>query len=217
MVWKAQQARPRVWTGANLEVTLSGLSSRVFLLHNTHDDFPVLMATRWTLSYLRGPLSRDQIRLLMAPVKNAPLNKKEDQAAASQPAGYPETPHSLPGQTSQCAAQAAPTLPPDIPQYFLPLRGADARRVQPGILPHLYGAARVAFADTKSRTSTVQAHQYLTPISDTAVPVDWHNAQKVEIAPASWKSSRLLFLPAHPGFHRFLLKLARYELHRLAA
>ena len=43
---------------------LSALAKRVFLLHNVHDKAPVVFQTRWTLSYLRGPLSRDQIRAL---------------------------------------------------------------------------------------------------------------------------------------------------------
>ena len=43
---------------------LSALDKRVFLLHNVHEKGPVVFQTRWTLSYLRGPLSRDQIRQL---------------------------------------------------------------------------------------------------------------------------------------------------------
>src|SRR6185295_3353814 len=44
---------------------LSALQKRVFLLHNVHEDKLVTFQTRWTMSYLRGPLSRDQIRSLM--------------------------------------------------------------------------------------------------------------------------------------------------------
>ncbi len=40
---------------------LSSLDKRVFLLHNVHEKGPVVFQTRWTLSYLRGPLSREQI------------------------------------------------------------------------------------------------------------------------------------------------------------
>ena len=32
-------------------------SSRVFLMHNVHEREPVMFETRWTLSYLRGPMS----------------------------------------------------------------------------------------------------------------------------------------------------------------
>ncbi|MBW2426372.1 MAG: ATP-binding protein, partial [Deltaproteobacteria bacterium] len=44
-----------------LERTLSRLESRVFLMNNVHEDEPVLLRSRWALSYLAGPLSRAQI------------------------------------------------------------------------------------------------------------------------------------------------------------
>ena len=48
---------------------LAGLGNRVFLMHNVHDDAPVTIESRWTMSYLRGPLTRDQIKKLMDPVR----------------------------------------------------------------------------------------------------------------------------------------------------
>ena len=62
-----------------MEKLLSGLGSRVFLLNNVHEKQPQLFATRWTLSYLRGPLTRDQIRAL------SHANRSESSVAA--PAG----------------------------------------------------------------------------------------------------------------------------------
>ena len=44
-----------------IERLLAGLRSRVFVLQNAHDDGPVLFHTRWAMSYLRGPLTRQQI------------------------------------------------------------------------------------------------------------------------------------------------------------
>ena len=51
---------------ARMAEQLNGLSSRVFLMHNVHEDEPVVFHTRWVMSYLRGPVTREQIRLLMA-------------------------------------------------------------------------------------------------------------------------------------------------------
>jgi len=45
---------------------ISGLGKRVFLLHNVHEEAPVTFQTRWAMSYLRGPLTRLQVRELMA-------------------------------------------------------------------------------------------------------------------------------------------------------
>ena len=50
-----------------LKPILAGLESRTFLLHNVHEDGPVVFKSRWALSYLRGPLTRDQIKQLAPP------------------------------------------------------------------------------------------------------------------------------------------------------
>lgn len=47
-----------------MEATLAALGSRVFLLNNVHEDAHRVFHTRWALSYLAGPLTRDQIRSL---------------------------------------------------------------------------------------------------------------------------------------------------------
>ena len=50
---------------AKLDTLLSGLSQRIFLMNNVHEDGPVVFESRWAMSYLRGPLTRDQIKKLM--------------------------------------------------------------------------------------------------------------------------------------------------------
>ena len=66
-----------------LEDTLSGLSSRVFLMHNVHEDAPVLFHTRWAMSYLRGPLTRAQIKRL---TESAPPAAPAEAVAPPAPA-----------------------------------------------------------------------------------------------------------------------------------
>lgn len=60
-----------------LETVISSLGKRVFLLHNVHRGHPVLFQTRQTLSFLRGPMTRDQVAQLMEPMKKQ-LENKED-------------------------------------------------------------------------------------------------------------------------------------------
>lgn len=50
-----------------MEQTLASLGSRVFLMNNVHNDAPTIFQSRWALSFLRGPLSRQQIQGLMDP------------------------------------------------------------------------------------------------------------------------------------------------------
>ncbi len=47
-----------------LDVLISGLGKRTFLLHNTHERVPSVFTTRWALSYLRGPLTRSELKAL---------------------------------------------------------------------------------------------------------------------------------------------------------
>lgn len=54
-----------------MEMLLSGLGNRVFLMNNVHDDGPEVFHVRWVMSYLRGPLTRSQIKTLMDPKRAA--------------------------------------------------------------------------------------------------------------------------------------------------
>lgn len=89
---------------ASTERILSGLSSRVFLMNNVHEDGPVLFHARWALSYLRGPLTREQIGKLMA--------------ARTAPAAPP------PERSGAPPASERPLFPPGVDERFLPVAGA---------------------------------------------------------------------------------------------
>ena len=45
-----------------MEEILAGLGSRVFLMNNVHEDAPVIFESRWALTYLRGPMTRGEIK-----------------------------------------------------------------------------------------------------------------------------------------------------------
>ncbi len=60
----AATASGQVFSRAKMTALIAGLDSRVFVMNNVHEDAPVSFKTRWALSYLRGPLTRDHIRAL---------------------------------------------------------------------------------------------------------------------------------------------------------
>ncbi len=80
-------------TGAGLDKAavkrlLGATRKRVFLLHDVHRDEPCLIHSRWAMSYLRGPLTREEISQLMegqGPAAAAPAEKP----AASGPPVLP--------------------------------------------------------------------------------------------------------------------------------
>lgn len=68
--------------------TIAGLAKREFVLRRAGKDHPEVFTTRWAMSYLRGPLTRDQIEQLMASQRgSAPTAPGEATADAPVPQG----------------------------------------------------------------------------------------------------------------------------------
>ncbi len=146
-----------------MDQLLAGLGNRVFLLNNVHEDAPQLFKTRWTLSYLAGPLTRDQIRLLMGE-KSRPAVTADGNAAAT-----PRGPD---------ASGSAPVLPPDIPYYFLPVDKASAKQYQ----PVLVGAARLHYLDEKSKVNETRSELWITSLTSGTTTVDWNSAEVTDLS-----------------------------------
>ena len=163
-----------------LQALIAGLGKRVFLLHNVHDDGPEVFESRWAMSYLRGPLTRAQIRMLMA-------GRKSADAADT---GLPRPEHTAPGiarspahsarSTTAPAVSAHWVLPPNIPQYFAPAAGSAH------YVPMIVGAADVRFTDTKLKIDETRQLTVVTPLTTDAIPVAWDRAE-----PASFQVSDL--------------------------
>ncbi len=152
---------------ARTEQILSGLASRTFLLHNVHEDQAMLFQTRWTLSYLRGPLTRPEIKRLMDPVRpGAPASAASKETAATT---------ATTAAVGDGMAAAAPVLPPEIEQRFLPVR-----RKPEGVVysPRLFAAATVHYQDAKLGVEHAEEVSLLAPLTDDGV--DWYAAAAAE-------------------------------------
>lgn len=87
---------------------ISGLGKRQFVLHTAKGSKPRVFGTRWAMSYLAGPMTRDQISTLMA--------GRKQQVQAPAPAAAPAAPVP-PGVDAPAAATATdhdvvPVAPP---------------------------------------------------------------------------------------------------------
>jgi hypothetical protein len=95
MVGKLQTERDRerlreglVGAGADaktIDTLLDATAPRTFLLHDVHRSGPTLLQTRWAMSYLRGPLTREEVARLR-PAAAAPASAS---ARASAPPVLP--------------------------------------------------------------------------------------------------------------------------------
>ena len=110
---------------ATLDDTISGLGKRQFLLYSTKASSPIVFGTRWAMSYLPGPLTRDQIATLMDP-RRAELTGAAEQAAPASAAGADAT-APAPVAAAPAPADTSPSLADD-ETTSLP-KIADGRKV----------------------------------------------------------------------------------------
>jgi hypothetical protein len=147
---------------AEIGDTISGLGKRQFLLRRAGKDRPELFATRWAMSYLRGPLTRDQIASLKAA---APVAPHDTAAAAPSPT------------LDQDETTLAPKVATGIPVSYLDpaapwasvVRATAGNRFEAAI------AARVLLRYDDARSGVSHDQEYeavLSPLTEHPDPVD---------------------------------------------
>jgi hypothetical protein len=146
---------------ARTEKVLAGLGNRVFLMNNVHDDEPVVFQTRWALSFLRGPISRDQISSLMTAKKSA-------QPAASIPAT---------ASIKDSAAGAHPVLPPGIDETFVARRSALLGSSKLLYRPGLLATARIRFAQASTGVDETRDVTVFLPSATEIQTTIWDDAE----------------------------------------
>jgi hypothetical protein len=139
---------------------LAGLGKRTFLLHNVHENEQIIFQTRWVLSYLGGPMTRDQLRLLTAAGPAAP----QPVPPAAARTGIKNT------------SQGVPAGPADVDVYYVrPTSPAQQLLFHPAVLAQteVYYSDKRLGVDTRERTCLAWA------IEDGPLPVDWQ--QPIEL------------------------------------
>ncbi len=144
----ASTAAGHAFDRKKMDEILSGLGNRVFVMNNVHEDKPVVFQTRWALSYLRGPLTREQIQTLMAPRKQA------SSPATSAPSPVPRVPASPPtsaqGRPSS-SGRGRPVMPPDVPEFFVPRRSTRSGWGVAAVLPRAFRRGPAPLCRQESR------------------------------------------------------------------
>ena len=159
-----------------MDKLLSGLGNRVFLMNNVHDDEPTIFETRWVLSYLRGPLTRDQIQTLMAPRKQAATPAQPAPGSGDLPTPAAPLSTSPPPTTSESGSR--PVVPPDVPEFFLPRRGKLDAGATLQYRPALLGVARLHYTDKKLGVDHWETLGLLRPIG-AEMPADvWDDGER---------------------------------------
>ena len=133
-----------------LDTAIGGLEQRQFLLQSAHRNKPELFSTRWAMSFLRGPLTKEQIETLTpddARVEEESVTVTQSPLADDESAVVPPVADGIPVRWLDPAAPWAAEL------------GADPA----GKRQQAFLAARVSlrFDDTKADLDTTQEWEAL--------------------------------------------------------
>ena len=151
---------------------ISNLKKRNFLVKNINEDVLRVIETRFALSYLKGPLSNEQISNLM----------KDKKAEIS----------SVPGvaQGVKSAGAAKPVVSAEISQLYS--YGASLE-----LSPYLYASAKMRFYD--KGVDFTQQRSFLLSLSD-GDEIDWGEASTREVANLSGQEQAGSLYGALPSF-----------------
>jgi hypothetical protein len=150
---------------AEMDETLAGLGKRVFLMNNVHEREPAVFQTRWVMSYLRGPLTRNEIKRLIGDVEPVVTEVK---------APAPEEP-------SAPTAAARPVLPPKVPEHFVPVRQLAPADTELHYDPALLSTAQYQCNNRKAGVSVTDEITVLVPMTAAPMAIDWNDAARVDI------------------------------------
>ncbi len=167
---------------AQIDKLISNLGKRVFILHSVHAKAPVIFQTRWAMSYLRGPMTKSEVKLIM-----------KDKLQYTKVSSVPKV---MPTEIiSEKFTGAPPTVSSEIQQVFLPLIKSSAlamqeirNRYQKEIsfgessliyTPGVIGKALIHFQD---RTKELKEDQERNLILYSSEFMNWEKSEEIKIS-----------------------------------
>lgn len=156
---------------------LGRLKTRNFLLNNIHSEHPQLFETRWTLSYLFGPLVRNQIKSLMA---GRSKTLTENAQKANDFVQEPEAPAVK--TVSPAHADLSPTplsLGQSAALRFLPVKDKTAKNIV--YKAAIFAATSMRFTDVKAKLDYVSSRSFILPVTDTLPAITYADVRPVNL------------------------------------
>ncbi|HMJ14709.1 MAG TPA: hypothetical protein VK524_25030, partial [Polyangiaceae bacterium] len=160
---------------------------RVFVLNNVHESAPVVFETRWTMSFLRGPMTREEIRRLMAgrvPSAQVKSNEAAQPATTGASAGPAPIPQAV--QSPQPGREVPrPSLPADVAELFWPVAAAQPSEAPVVYRPHLLARLRLHYVHSKSGLDAWESVTLIVPVPEGKLDVDWEHSTSMAAEAAS--------------------------------
>ena len=190
-----------------LDDLISGLSSRKFLVKNVHEEGLRLIETRWAMSYLRGPFSREEIKKISGARKDvgdrkrteatiyegvanaSEKNSAQTEQVVTQPvkdSTQPERVATRPvqdstrsDQDSTLSRQKTP-VGPGVREYFVPAP-SNFKKNELEYRPTLFVSARARFSRSRPPVDLEREYKFVFPLSKgDATSVNFEKATPVK-------------------------------------
>lgn len=165
-----------------LDAALSKLRNRLFLLHDVHAGAPAVFETRWTLSYLRGPLTRQEVRRLSEESTTVAAASGEATAGAATPgagttstgapsaASVASSAAATAGAASLAAGGANVTVPATVVQLWEPAGAGEYRAA-------LLAKGRARYRDARKGIEHAEEVAVVAALPTQGEEIDWPAAQ----------------------------------------
>ena len=137
-----------------LEDIISGLENRTFLVSNTNGSNAEIFQTRWALNYLRGPITKPQIEILMKD-KKSEISKAADSGVTENK------------NVSSAVSGSKPVLPQDVKEvFFQPQKytGSGGKLIYK---PFIYGEGKAHYVKAPD-IDIWDTGSFLIPVDDEA-------------------------------------------------
>lgn len=148
---------------SEISVMIAGLAGRTFFLKSAHEEHVRIFSTRWVLSYLKGPMSKNDIRLLMQHKKSKPKERLHANAAAA-------------ASKEQSSMKHKPILSDEIIEYF-----NDTSMNKKNIfLPSLAASAQVRFYNQRRGIDEAEDLQLKIELDEHTSVVAWEDSTTMQ-------------------------------------
>ncbi len=169
---------------------LADMKSRQFLLNSAHLDEPLLFETRWVMSYLKGPISKNDITKLMK-------GKKDRLSQVGEEIGK----EGVATVGRDGAAGPPPLLARGIEQlYYLQNVVSDEINFE----PYLWGRASVRYFNSRRNIDVVQEVSMRLYLDEDFNRAEWENGEEVDYSPGECTASP----PENGGFYPLPVSIA---------
>jgi hypothetical protein len=186
-----------------LDQALGRLPARVFVLHSVHTPHPVVFQSRWAMSFLRGPLTKQEIRNLKLEVGDWRLEAGGRATEVESPQRETAAPQSLMSNRS-LASPNPPALSPEVSQFFLPptvavewaVRQWETREGKTALIegkqltyaPHWLGSGSARITDRRRGIDYRHTETRLHAAQAKAALIEWDKAREIAVDPATLQS-----------------------------